>query len=100
MGCWLSLQKETTSANIVSLYKNITAAEAIPPTVQTMPTTPDSNRGYKKDDAHENIRRLYSTLTPVPQHLPKVCRVYFAPILDETAVSTANFFFAVKADIC
>jgi hypothetical protein len=76
-----------------------TAAEATPPTSQTIPTTPDHNRGQREDDAHEDARRLHSTPTSAPRHTPKVCKVYFALILDKTAVSTANFFATIEADI-
>jgi hypothetical protein len=151
MGCWLPLQKKTTSADVANLHKTTTyngitgkpvelpvctihfeydttdvkitphklflqrltllrqrvedptptmVIEATPPTSQTMPTTPDHDRGRREDIAHEDIRRLHSTPTPAPRHMPKVCMIYFTPILDETAVSTANFFAAIEADIC
>jgi hypothetical protein len=95
----LSLQRLTLLRQRVEDPTPTTATEATPPTGQTTPTTPDQNRGRREDDAHEDVRRLHFTPTPVPRHMPKVCKVYFAPILDETAVSTANFFVAVEANI-
>jgi hypothetical protein len=95
----LSLQKLTLFRQRVEDLTPTMAAEATPPTSQTTPTTPDHNRGQREDDTHEDVRRLHSTPTPVPRHMPKVCMVYFVPILDEIAVFTANFFAAIKVDI-
>jgi hypothetical protein len=43
-------------------------------------------------------RVLLNPYTDTQAHL-KVCWVYFTPILDETAVTTTNFFAAIEADI-
>jgi hypothetical protein len=72
---------------------------------ESTPTKHDSlivledRRGQMEDDAH-NRREYYDTPIPIPKHVPKVCQVLFALILDAMAVTTANFFAAIKADIC
>jgi hypothetical protein len=84
----LSLQRLTLLRQRVEDPTPTMVAEAsILPTGQTTPTTLDHDKGQREDDAHEDVRRLHSTPTPAPKHMPKVCRVYFAPILDETACS-------------
>jgi hypothetical protein len=59
----------------------------------------EDTQGCREDNAHKR-RGYYSTPTPTPKCIPKVCQVYFTPILDEMAVMTTNFFAAIKADIC
>jgi hypothetical protein len=76
---------------------------AAPEALNTGSTTPESSllpatedtQGRREDNAHER-RGYYSTPTLTPKSVPKVCRVHFAPILDEMAVTTINFFAALS----
>jgi hypothetical protein len=43
-------------------------------------------------------RKAFSTPIPAPSTPREMCRVYFAPILDETPVNTLTFFAAMESD--
>jgi hypothetical protein len=87
------------SADIPSHVNGQISPEEIAPLEATtlesslLPAMEDT-QDRRENNAHER-RGYYSMPTPTPKHVPKVCWVYFAPILDETAVTTTNFFAAI-----
>jgi hypothetical protein len=59
----------------------------------------EEERGRATNRAHAT-RLAFTTPIPAPPTPKEVCRVYFAPILDETPVNTPTFFAAMESDAC
>jgi hypothetical protein len=102
-----SLEPPPSTNTLPHINEQISLEEIAPPealnirstTLESflLPTMEDT-QCHRKDNAYKR-RGYYSTPTPTPKHVPKVCWVYFAPILDEMAVTTTNFFAAIEVDI-